>query len=67
MLVYDGVDGVQVGKGINIEDIGLEKEVVDLVKSTLVYVRDRVGVPRDMSVHAAKQFRSHINLSLDGV
>ena len=27
----------------------------------LVYLRDRIGVPRDLSVHAAKVYRSAIN------
>ena len=35
------------------------------VKTGLEYLRDRISVPRDMSVHAAKQFRSHINLFID--
>lgn len=37
----------------------------DEVTTCLVYVRDRVSVPRDMSVHAARLFRSHINLFLE--
>ena len=31
------------------------------VVASLSYLRNRVGVPRDMSVHAAIQFRAHIN------
>lgn len=31
------------------------------VTNCLKYVRDRVGVPRDMSVHGARMFRAHIN------
>jgi len=27
----------------------------------LLYLRDRIGVPRDLSVHAAKVYRSAIN------
>ena len=37
------------------------------VSTCLVYVRDRVSVPRDMSVHAARLFRSHINLFLEAI
>ena len=31
------------------------------VETSLVYLRERVGVPRDMSVHGARMLRAHIN------
>ena len=34
------------------------------LSASLVYLRDRIGVPRDMSVHAAYQFRAAINYTL---
>ena len=38
---------------------------VNEVKECLLYVRDRVGVPRDMTVHGARQFRAYINNFVD--
>jgi hypothetical protein len=35
------------------------------VKQSLLYLRERIGVPRDMSVHGARQFRAHINWFID--
>eukprot|EP00607_Mallomonas_marina_P004606 CAMPEP_0182425942 /NCGR_PEP_ID=MMETSP1167-20130531/12432_1 /TAXON_ID=2988 /ORGANISM="Mallomonas Sp, Strain CCMP3275" /LENGTH=254 /DNA_ID=CAMNT_0024607045 /DNA_START=784 /DNA_END=1548 /DNA_ORIENTATION=- len=37
------------------------------VKSSLIYLRDRVGVPRDMSVHGARQLRAHLNWMINTV
>ena len=34
---------------------------VEAVTESLKYLRDRIGVPRDMTVHAAQQFRANIN------
>ena len=37
------------------------------VSASLRYLRDRVGVPRDMSLPAARQFRAHLNWVADAV
>ena len=33
--------------------------------SCLAYLRDRVGVPRDMGQAAAMQFRAHLNWAIE--
>lgn len=35
------------------------------LKASLVYLRERIGVPRDMSYPAARQLRAHINFIID--
>ena len=37
------------------------------VVPSLVYLRDRVGVPRDMPLPAARQFRAHLSWMIDAV
>ena len=35
--------------------------------ASLAYLRDRVGVPRDMKYPAARQLRAHLNWFIDGL
>ena len=35
--------------------------------ASLAYLRDRVGVPRDMTYPAARQLRAHLNWFIDGL
>lgn len=37
------------------------------VANSLAYVRDRVGVPRDMPLAAARQFRAHLNWAISSL
>ena len=37
------------------------------VKASLLYLRERIGVPRDMTVHGARQLRAHINWFVDSL
>lgn len=48
----------QVGNAV---DPGIRNDV----SSSLSYLRDRVGVPRDMPLAAARQFRAHLNWAID--
>ncbi len=40
-------------------------EKVNDVKSSLAYLRDRVGVPRDLPLAAARHLRAHLNWAID--
>ena len=49
-------------------DLPTEKQITfsdakmkENVSLSLEYLRDRVGVPRDMRMPAARQFRAHLN------
>lgn len=40
---------------------------VEEVGRSLVYLRQRIGVPRDMTVHGAQRFRAHINWFIESI
>lgn len=41
--------------------------LASLVSDSVAYLRDRVGVPRDMRLPAARQLRSHLNWVIDEI
>ena len=45
----------------SVYEVNLSAEDKQVVIKCLLYLRDRIGVPRDLSIHGAKQFRAHIN------
>jgi len=47
-----------------LRDVAPEDKRGDVI-SSLYYLRDRVGVPRDMPLVAARQFRAHLNWAAD--
>jgi glutathione S-transferase len=44
-----------------------DKQYVDGVVASLEYIRDRVGVPRDMRLPAARHLRAHLNWAIDAI
>ncbi|GKY93609.1 hypothetical protein MPSEU_000328300 [Mayamaea pseudoterrestris] len=43
------------------------QEYVNGVADSLIYMRDRIGVPRDMQLPAARQLRAHLNWAISNI
>lgn len=65
-LLSDSVDGYDAEMGTIAKVIVAEggKEYTSGVNDSLAYFRDRIGVPRDMRLPAARQLRAHLNWSI---
>jgi glutathione S-transferase len=66
LALLDGVETQEASMKEIANAVALDggKEYADGVIASLAYMRDRVGVPRDMKLPAARQLRAHLNWAI---
>lgn len=67
-MLHEGNDNEEGLSGMEAALDGLvpEDRVAD-VAASLTYLRDRVGVPRDLPLASARQLRAHLNYAIDSI
>ena len=65
--LLNGTDSIETKLVQLIDDMKKEggSEHVENVVASLAYLRDRIGVPRDMRLPAARQLRAHLNYAIE--
>lgn len=65
-VVFALLNGVESTPDLSIiAQPGTDISVKKAISSSAEYLRDRIGVPRDMSYPAARQLRAHLNWLID--
>ena len=70
-VAHELLDGDAHARGGEGRDVGVGREDAELpagpAADALAYLRDRVGVPRDLPRPAARQLRAHLNWHIEGL
>lgn len=67
-MLTEGPDTHEIALGDMKAGMGLfAKDKARDVASALTYLRDRTGVPRDMPLASARQFRAHLNAAINAL
>ena len=67
LLVADGLLSGAPSVASAISNVANEKEARSALKKSIAYLRERVGVPRDVSYPAARQLRAYLLSAEEGL